>query len=224
MRITLPSRTPAEIARPGGREPARGLVVVPDIGGLRPLFDDLVARLADEQGWTVCAFELWPGRESLPLPDRLAAGASLEDARVLGDAVAAADATECVPVAIIGFCMGGMYTLKAAGSGRFDRAAAFYGMARVPEDWRSPTQGEPLDALASPERCPTLAVVGTADPWLPPADVDALEAVGVEVVRYEGADHGFVHDPDRPAHRPDDAADAWGRVLRFLDAVDAARS
>jgi carboxymethylenebutenolidase len=224
MRITLPSRTPAEIARPGGREPARGLVVVPDIGGLRPLFDDLVARLADEQGWTVCAFELWPGRESLPLPDRLAAGASLEDARVLGDAVAAADATECVPVAIIGFCMGGMYTLKAAGSGRFDRAAAFYGMARVPEDWRSPTQGEPLDALASPERCPTLAVVGTADPWLPPADVDALEAVGVEVVRYEGADHGFVHDPDRPAHRPDDAADAWRRVLRFLDAVDAARS
>src|ERR671910_1917932 len=216
MRITLPSGTPAEIARPGGRRPARGLVVVPDIGGLRPLFDNLVARLAEEQGWTVCAFELWPGRESLPLPDRLAAGGSLEDARILGDAVAAADATERDPVAVIGFCMGGMYTLKAAGSGRFDRAAAFYGMARVPEDWRSPTQGEPLDALASPERCPTLAVVGTADPWLPPADVDALEAVGVEVVRYEGADHGFVHDPDRPAHCPDDAADAWRRAIAFL--------
>ena len=34
-----------------------------------------------------------------------------------------------------------------------------------------------------------------------------------EVVVYEGADHGFVHDADRPAHRADDAADAWTRVL-----------
>jgi carboxymethylenebutenolidase len=46
--------------------------------------------------------------------------------------------------------------------------------------------------------------------------VDALEALGATVVRYEGADHGFVHDPDRPAHRPDDAADAWSRALDFL--------
>jgi carboxymethylenebutenolidase len=216
MRITLPSGTPAEIARPDGREPSRGLVVVPDIGGLRPLFDDLVARLAEEQRWTVCAFELWAGRESLPLPDRLAAGGSLDDTRILGDASAAADATECEAVAVIGFCMGGMYTLKASASDRFDRAVAFYGMARVPEQWRGPTQSEPLDAVASPNRCPTLAIVGTADPWVPPADADALEAAGVEVVRYEGADHGFVHDPTRPVHRPDDAADAWRRVLAFL--------
>jgi dienelactone hydrolase len=216
MRITLPSGTPAEIALADGREASRGLVVVPDIGGLRPLFDDLVARLAGEQGWTVCAFELWPGRESLSLPDRLAAGGSLDDARILGDANAAADATESDPVAIIGFCMGGMYTLKASATGRFDRAAAFYGMARVPEQWRGPNQGEPLDAVASPKRCPTLAIVGTADPWVPHDDADALEAAGVEVVRYEGAEHGFVHDPTRPAHRPDNAADAWRRVLAFL--------
>ena len=71
--------------------------------------------------------------------------------------------------------------------------------------------------MASPERCPTLAIVGTADPWVPRADADALEAAGVEVVRYEDADHGFVHDPSRPAHRPDDAADAWRRVLAFLE-------
>ncbi len=216
MRIALPSGTAAEIARPGEGEPSRGLVVVPDIGGLRPLFDGLVARLADEQGWTVCAFELWPGRERLPLPERLAEGGSLDDARVLGDAAAAADATGCERVGVIGFCMGGMYTLKAAGTGRFVRAVSFYGMARVPEQWRGPTQGEPLDALVYPERCPTLEIVGTADPWLPGPDLDALEATGVEVVRYEGADHGFVHDADRPAHRPDDAADAWRRALAFL--------
>ena len=47
MRIELPSGTPAELARPEG-DASRGLVLVPDIGGLRPLFDDLCARLADD--------------------------------------------------------------------------------------------------------------------------------------------------------------------------------
>jgi carboxymethylenebutenolidase len=223
MRITLPSGTPAEVARPttagtsppAGSEPF-GLVIVPDIGGLRPLFDDMAARLAGEQGWVVCAFELWPGREHLAVPERLEAGGSLDDSRILGDAAAAADATGCSRVGIIGFCMGGMYTLKAAGTGRYARAAAFYGMARVPEAWRGPGQGEPLEALASPACCPVLAIAGTADPWLPPDDVAALGSAGVDVASYDGADHGFVHDPDRPAHRPDDAADAWRRVIAHL--------
>jgi carboxymethylenebutenolidase len=219
VRITLPSGTPAEIARPDGPEPAaRGLVIVPDIGGLRLLFDDHVARLAAQTGWAVCAFELWPGREDLVLADRLAAGGSLDDGRVLADAGAAADATGAAAVGIVGFCMGGMYALKAAGTGRFDRVASFYGMGRVPDMWASPTQGEPLDALARPGAASAIAIAGTADPWLPEADLAALEAAGVEVVRYEGADHGFAHDPSRPAYRPDDAADAWRRVLAHLGA------
>src|SRR5690606_1013307 len=221
MRITLPSGTAAELSRPhdAGDDPAaQGLVVIPDIGGLRPPFDDLAAPPAREQVWAVCAFDLGPGREDelRTLQDRLAAGGTLEDERVIGDALAAADATGAARVGLIGFCIGGMYALKAAGTGRFARVASFYGMARVPEMWQSPTQGEPLDALASPKASPTLAAVGTADPWLPAADVAALEAAGVGVVRYEGAHHGFVHDPDRPAHRPDDAADAWRRVIAHL--------
>jgi carboxymethylenebutenolidase len=219
MRLTLPSGTLAELVRPVGSSigpPPLGLVVIPDMMGLRPLFDDHVARLADETGWPVCAFEPWPGAEDRPVEWRIARMAERDDARTLGDAAAAADATGAMGVGIIGFCMGGMYTFKAAGTGRFRRAAAFYGMIRLPDDWRGPGQAEPLDALARRERCPTMAVIGTADPYTPPDDVVALEAAGVEVVRYEGAEHGFVHDPTRPAHRADDAADAWRRVLAFL--------
>ncbi len=216
MRITLPSGTPAEIARPDG-DATMGLVVAPDIGGLRPLFDDLVARLAGEHGWVVCAFELWPGRDDVPtLPERLAAGGSLDDERVVGDALAAADATGAERVGMLGFCMGGMYALKAAGAGRFARVVSFYGMGRVPDMWRSPTQGEPLDALARPGACPALELAGTADEWVPESDLVALEAAGVEVVRYEGAQHGFVHDPSRPTHRADDAGDAWRRAIAHL--------
>ena len=51
-----------------------------------------------------------------------------------------------------------------------------------------------------------------------PEDVDALAATGATVARYEGADHGFVHDPSRPAHRADAATDAWERVVGWLSA------
>ena len=219
MRITLPSGTTAEVARPEGVEqPELGLVLLPDIMGLRRLFDDHVARLSAATGAAVCAPEPWPGREDLALEDRLAAVGTLSDDRVLADAVAAADATGAPRVGVLGFCMGGMYALKAAGTGRFARAVAFYGMIRIPEQWRSDTQGEPLVALAAPSTCPVLAIIGTADVWTPAVDVDALEATGAEVVRYEGAEHGFVHDPERPAHRADDAADAWRRAIEFLTA------
>jgi carboxymethylenebutenolidase len=220
MRITLPSGTPAELATPSsGAEPSRGLVIVPDIGSLRPLFDEMAQRLADENGWAVCCFDLWAGQPDVStLADRLAKAGLLEDDRILGDAVAAADATGCAEVGVMGFCMGGMYTLKAAGTGRFVRAVSFYGMARIRPDWQSPTQGAPLDALAAPGACPALELVGTADAWVPSEDIEALRAAGVEVVTYEGADHGFVHDPSRPQHRPDDAADAWRRAIAHLSA------
>jgi carboxymethylenebutenolidase len=217
MQLTLPSSTPAELARPAdGRAPTRGLVLIPDIGGLRPLFADHAQRIADEQGWAVCTFEPWPGREDLPLADRLEQVGTITDTRLLGDAAAAADACEVEPVGVLGFCMGGMYALKAAGTGRFDRAVAFYGMVRVPDRWKGDDLAEPLDAVTAPGASPVLAIVGTADIWTPADDVAALEAAGATVVRYEGADHGFAHDPSRPAHRAEDAADAWRRALAFL--------
>jgi carboxymethylenebutenolidase len=216
MRLTLPSGTDAELAEAPGGAATAGLVIIPDIGSIRPLFDSMCERIATEQNWNVCAFDVWPSDGHQPLEWRLEHVGDLDDDRVLGDAALAADATGADDVAVIGFCMGGMYTLKAAGTGRFRRAAAFYGMIRIPDRWKSKTQGEPLDALSSPQRCPTMAVIGTADPWTPPDDVEALEAAGVEVLRYEGADHGFVHDPSRPAHRADDAADAWQSVMAFL--------
>src|SRR5687767_784278 len=107
MRITLPSSSPAELAVPEGRA-RRGVVLAPDIMGLRPLFDDLCARLAAEQGWAVCAPEPWPGRESLSIDERQASMAGLEDKEQIADLVAAADLlTERAAVstvAVLGFC------------------------------------------------------------------------------------------------------------------------
>ncbi len=218
MRIELDTGTEAEIAIPYGS--TRGLVVIPDIMGLRPLFDDLVKRLSEDYGWAVCAPQLYVGQEHLTLDERQAAAKDLDDGLVLADLLGAADATGTETVGCIGFCMGGMYATKAVVTGRFNRIAPFYGMIRLPETWRGPGQGEPLDALANGEPTSVLAIVGTEDPYTPPADIADLEATGATVVRYDGAGHGFVHDPSREGHRPADAADAWQRVADWINEVD----
>ena len=215
MRQTLPSGTPVEVARPEGTA-TRGLVLIPDIMGLRALFDDHARRLTDENGWAVAAVEPWPGREDLPLEERLQSVGTIDDRALLADLVAAADLLGVEPVGVTGFCMGGMYAYKAAGTGRFHRAVGFYGMLRVPDHWRGEHSIEPLEAVQQPGACPTMAIVGTVDQWTPMEDVEAAAAAGITAVRYEGADHGFVHDPDRPAHRADDAKDAWQRAIAFL--------
>lgn len=213
----LSSGTAVEVVRPEGA--TTGLVVVPDIMGLRPLFDAHVARLAADTGWAVAAPEVFPGEEDLPLEARLASMGQRHDERWVTDAVATANLLDVEgEVGILGFCMGGMVAMKAAATGRFHRAAPFYGMIRMPDEWRSDTNGDALDALlaapGSAER--VLAIIGTADHFTPPEHVAELEAAGATVVRYDGAEHGFVHDDTRPTHRAEDAADAWARALAWL--------
>ncbi len=209
-RIVLPSGTEAVLTRPPGAAGA-GLVLLPDILGLRPLFDSLCARLAREWGVAVCAPELMPGTQSTAdLSVRLGATRLVSDARRLADIVAAADATGCPRVVLLGFCQGGTYAYKASGLARFERVVAFYGPVRPA---LGPAQEPALDRI---DGATVLALVGERDRLLPAADVDDLAATGVTVVRYPDADHGFVHDPARPAHRPDDAADAWRRCAAWL--------
>lgn len=211
---TLPSGTAAYVAP--APEATRGLVIIPDIGGLRPLFTEMCDRLAAEHGWSVACFDSWHGRDERTIEERMAAAGSLDDTRIQADAAAAADLLGVEPVAVMGFCQGGMFSLKAAAAGRFDRAVSFYGMVRLPEAWSTATMAEPLAVLAAGDPSPILLIAGTEDPYVPAADAADLEATGAEVVLYEGAEHGFVHDADRPAHRAADADDAWRRVAAFL--------
>jgi len=212
-------------ARPAA-EPDAGVVVHPDMLGVRDLFDDLCRRLATYGYSVVCAepFAHFPSEvRTGDASVRMAQMTEMDDDVQLGDLAAAAEflreADGVERVSIIGFCMGGMYTLKAATTDAFARAVAFYGMIRVPGDWKGASLRDALDT--APQVCPTLAVFGGQDPWVPLDDVEALREAwrdrdDCEIVVYPDADHGFVHGIERPAHRPDDAADAWRRALDFL--------
>jgi len=219
------NEVPAAHARPDGM-PVAGVVLHPDMGGLRPLFEDMARRLAT-YGLAVCTveqFALQPASVRASVQDRMAHVADLDDDQQMEIIEAAANLLvvddNVTRLSIVGFCMGGHYTFKAASIDRFDAAVAFYGMLRTPQDWNGP--GHHIDPLTvAAEMCPTLAFFGTDDPWTPAADIDALRAAWAgrddcEIVVVEGAEHGFVHDPERDVHRADEAASAWRKTIDWV--------
>jgi carboxymethylenebutenolidase len=218
MRTTLPSGTSVEIVH--HESPSMGLVIAPDIFGLRPLYDGMVEKFSREWGMSVCAVEPFPGHVlGAEIEPRVAALPTLNDDTHLRDLFEAADALGTPTVGLIGFCMGGMYCFKAARSERFARIASFYGMITVPEAWRSRTQGEPLGMLISGYAENVLAIIGGKDHYTPVVDIDQLRSTGAQVVVYPDAEHAFAHDASRPAHRADDAADAFARAKAWLQSA-----
>lgn len=216
---------PAVHVRPDGM-PRAGLVLHPDIGGLRPLFEEMARRIATH-GISVCAVEPFAGipeAERTTMEQRFARVGDLDDQQQLDMLSSAADLLVVEDgvsrVCVLGFCMGGLYAFKAAASDRFDAAVSFYGMVRTPPDWK--TAGHTIEPLeVADAMCPTLAIFGSADTYTPAADIDALRAAwrdrsDCEIVVIEGAEHGFVHDPDRPAHRAADAAECWDRAINWI--------
>jgi len=215
MRITLPSGTEAELVK--HPNPKMGLVIAPDIFGLRPLFDNMVQTLSDAWQMSVIAVEPFPGRGFGPeIEPRMAAIPELKDTDAIGDLHAAADALGTQVTGLLGFCMGGMYCFKAARDERFARIASFYGMIVMPPAWKGASHQEPLANLINGYADNVLAILGGHDPYTPEADIAQLRATGAQIVFYPDAEHGFAHDASRPSHREDDAADAFARTQAWL--------
>jgi len=218
-------------ARPEGM-PTAGLVLIPDIMGIRPLFEDIAQRLASH-GLAVMMVEPFAFVPEGDRPDtvdgRLSLMADFDDALMLGALSAAADwlvvHDDVSRVSVLGFCMGGMYALKCASIERFDAAVSFYGMVQMPIEWRGPAVQDPAALLeAVDEITPFLAIFGSNDSFTPRADIERIQRLaagvpGATVRVYPEAEHGFVHDPSRPTHRGDDAADAWRAALDFVGAA-----
>ena len=89
-------------------------------------------------------------------------------------------------------------------------------MIALPDAWKSPGQHEPLAILSSGHADRVLAIIGARDTYTPPADVEKLRATKTTVQVYDDAEHGFAHDVSRPAHRAEDARDAFMRAEKWL--------
>ncbi len=114
-------------------------------------------------------------------------------------------------VAVMGFCFGGTYTYAlAAAEPRLRAAIPFYG--------HFPESADPASIA-----CPILAFYGEQDHGSTDS-VPELEALmtraGVDFTArvYHGVGHAFFNDTSPSRYNAEVAADAWERVLAFLDA------
>jgi carboxymethylenebutenolidase len=203
-----------------------GIVILPDVRGLHPFYEELATRFA-ETGVHTTAFDYF-GRtagagkrdddfEYMPhvdqcTPDTIAADAAAAVAHVRSPEGGAATS-----VFTVGFCFGGRNSFNQASRGHgLAGVIGFYGRVARRDDTDS---NAPVD-LAKDFACPVLGLFGGADQAITREDVEAfgraLDAAGVryEIKVYEGAPHSFF---DRTfAQYREECDDAWNRMLRFI--------
>ena len=213
----------ARPARPTGA----GVVILPDVRGLYPFYEELALRFA-ERGVDAIAID-WFGRT---------AGVARRDANFdyaphvqhttwagiaadIAAGVAALRTDGVERVFTIGFCMGGRMSFLAGTLGLgLAGVIGLYGT--LAGAWRNDAP-EPV-ALAGRIGGPVLGLFGGADTAIPAEHREAFEraltSAGVEhrLVTYDGAPHSFF---DRKADEFAAAsAAAWQEIVRFVGAAD----
>lgn len=209
---TSQGATTAYVARPA-EDVAACVLLIQEYWGINEHIRDLAGRFANE-GYLCVAPDLYRGRiaadkhEAAAIMQALPIEAGMETIR---KAIAAAKETYQVEhFAIIGFCMGGTFALRAACEmPELKAAAPFYG--DIPEE-------DVLKRL----KVPTLFIAGHHDSWINPHKVNGLKEVAkkydlpVEVVSYD-ADHAFFNDTRPQVYDAEAAKDAWQRVLDHFE-------
>jgi carboxymethylenebutenolidase len=202
-----------------------GIVVLPDVRGLYRFYEELALRFA-ERGFAALAFDYF-GRtagvakrdDDFPYMDHVAQTTPegiQRDVRAAVEHLRSPAGGGCEVVFSVGFCFGGRNSwLAAAGGHGLAGAIGFYGSNVERNGAPGPTQ------RAAEFEAPVLALQAGDDANILPehnaAFEDALTAAGVEheLVVYAGAPHSFF---DRKFEEHADAsADAWDRVLGFIE-------
>jgi carboxymethylenebutenolidase len=226
IKLQTVERMPALLAYPE-RTPAPAVLIVNDIMGRSPFYENLARRLA-LAGYIALDPEYF-FREG-PVKDREEANARvdrLDQPRTLRDLEAAAAwlrkrVDVSGGVASIGFCMGGTLVLDLATTGAVDATICFYGFpARRGDSPKAPPA--PLD-IAPQIQGRVLGFWGDQDAGVALEDVAALREklaaaeIDHEIEVYPGLGHGFMkaflEDEGSPGH--EQACEAWMRTLDFL--------
>jgi len=225
-----PTGDPSSRVSPG---PWPGVVLIPDVWGLGELYREFARRLAAE-GFCALSIDLHGGPVEIPDMPRFLR--EMDDRAVLSRVeaglaeLAGHEACRGMPRGVVGFCIGGTYSLLAACSlDGIAAGVAFYGILSHEHGLLHDPEGldpkrkprSALDAIAD-LRCPLLGIFGMEDRFVPVDDGRELEARAeragrpLEVCLYPGAGHAFLNEAREEAYRPEAARDAWERMLGFL--------
>jgi carboxymethylenebutenolidase len=212
----------ARAAAPSGA----GIVILPDVRGLHPFFEELALRFA-EAGADAIAVDYFSrtagtGRRGPDFEYNAHVAQTRHDTLDADVAAAAAYLRSPVGGAVerlytVGFCFGGRLSYLQAASGI--GAAGVIGFYGWPVGSNRAGLPAPADEV-SRFTCPVLAMWGGADEGIGPEVVhafdQAMDGAGVihTTVVYPGAPHSFF---DRHAsEHAESSADAWRRMLDFM--------
>ncbi len=218
---------PALLARPE-RGTGAPVLVVHDIFGRSPFYEELAARLAAE-GFTALLPDFFCRHEALPernIELAYARRRTLNERRTLRelngalDWLAARTGTRGRRLGTIGFCLGGTLVLGLAAA-RDDLASVCYYGFPAPGPHDTDLSLPPPLTLVDRMRGPILGFWGDQDAGVGMHNVAALQralrerGVAYEQVIYPGVGHGFLaaQPSDAPAYQA--AQDSWARTLAF---------
>lgn len=214
------------LAKPTGQGKFPSIIVIHEIWGLDEHIKDVTSRFAREE-YVGLAVDLFGGRTFTDIQAGQNYVANLTDSRVMkniGDAYAylkTQSFTRGETIGVIGFCLGGRYSLLTACHNPDLKACiVFYGRP-VNREINNRTPRHPVD-LVENIRCPILGIFAEADQSIPPDVVNRLklelEKHGKphEIHIYPNAPHAFFNDTRPDRYMPEAARDAWLKTLRFF--------
>src|SRR6188472_3865456 len=207
---------------------AAGVLIWPDIFGLRPAFRQMGKRLA-ENGYSVLVVNPFyrvqkaPTADqgaATPIPSLLPLAQSLNATTHATDAKAFTAWLDQQPsvaknrkMGTQGYCMGGPMAFRtAAASDRIGAVASFHGGGLV-----TPNPDSPL-TMAAKTKASFLVAIATNDDMARPMEKDVIKdtfmkaGLNAEVEVYANAAHGWC-PPDSGVYNEGQAEKAWSRLL-----------
>lgn len=219
-----------------GKHP--GIVMWPDIAGLREAYQMMARRLAGA-GYAVLVINHYYRSAAAPILKTMAEWRTPEGQARLGPMIAAItpagttrDARACVAfldaqsavdrqrgIGSNGYCMGGAYTVRTAAAvpDRIRAAASFHGGGLVGDGPDSPVK------LFAATKAVYLFAIARNDDASAPGDKDALRAAAAAAgrpaeIEVYAANHGWC-TLDAPVYNQAEADRAWGRMLALFDTL-----
>jgi len=216
---------------PSGNETVSGYLVTPTTSGKHPAIivihewwglNDWIreqARKFGELGYVTLAVDLYRGKntgdpaEAHELSRGLPQDRGVADLKAAFSYLASRADVEPGKIGIVGWCMGGGYSiLLAQNEPKIAACVVNYGAL--------PTDPENIAKI----QAPVLGNFGADDRGIPPQAVNAFVAAmkgdgkTVDAKIYDGAGHAFENPNNKTGYRPEAAKDAWSRMVAFFKA------
>src|SRR5262245_38569767 len=208
---------------------AAGVLIWPDIFGLRPAFRQMGKRLA-ESGYSVLVVNPFyrakkaptaPNGAATPIPDVMPLAKGLSETTHMADAKAfiawldtQAPVAKNRKIGTQGYCMGGPIAFRTAAAvpDRVGAVASFHGGGLVIDQPNSP------HLQAAKSKAHFLVAIAASDDQKLPKDKDVLKetfakaGLPAEIEVYEGTAHGWC-PPDSGVYNEPQAEKAWARLI-----------